>query len=162
MLAPAAAIARPRPSSGNQIELAVGIVDQPAPGIETREDDVVPASTGPGDRATVQDASDNRPAPQQAGLRIIGPHVLPKRGRHLQGRQGSPVSLRRRGVADLAHDGQVVGVVRNPRHAQVGQGHGNGGGLALAPPFGPVARIKLREKRNLEVNSRQWGHDQRD
>ena len=137
-------------------------MNQPASGIKTREDDVVPASTGLGDGATVQDANHHGPAPQQAGLRIINPHVLPERGRHFQGCQGSPVGFGRCGIAEPAHDGQIVSVVRNPRHPQVGQGHGDRAGLALPPPLGPVARIELREKRHREADARQWGHDQLD
>ena len=137
-------------------------MNQPAPGVIPGHDDKMPASTGPGDGATVQQADHHGPAPQEAGLRIINPHVLPERGRHLQGRQSSPVSLGRRGIADPAHNGQIVGVVRNPRHLQVGQGHGDRAGLALAPPLGPVARVELGEKWNREADGRRWGHDQRD
>ena len=137
-------------------------MNQPASGVIPGHDDKMPASTGPGDGATVQDADRHGPAPQQAGLQVIDPHVLPERGRNFQGGQGSPVGFGRCGVAQAAHEGQVIGVVRNPRRLQVGQGHGDRAGLALAPPLGPVARVELGEKWNREVDGRQWGHDQRD
>jgi len=110
----------------------------------------------------VQQADRHGPAPQQAGLCIIDPHVLPERGRNFQGGKGSPVGFGRCGVTKPAHNGQVIGVVRNPRYLQVGQGHGDRAGLALAPPLGPVARVELGKKWNREADGRQWGHDQRD
>ena len=134
----------------DQVELPVGVMDDPGRGISREADhgDVMPATARPAYRPFVQQADRARSAALDLGHQLTRRHVLPEPGADTEGFQCQRVRLLTGGISVALHHRQVVEIILDALDAHERQAHGNAGGLALPPALRPV--VRLGEERHFQ------------
>jgi len=141
VLVSASPLALVDPATIGEIELAVGVMDEPARGVVAANGDVMAAAIGGRDWAVVEDPKGKAKAPIQFSL---GPFHAAGGGEpagRLELPKGSDVSCLLGGVAMALDDLEVIEVVLDASNPQVGEVHGNRGGLAVAPASGAIVGL---------------------